>query len=144
MTSDAAILSRLIRPDEDDLPAEAAAAWLGIRFEDRDLDRMHELAGKNQEDRLTPAERSEMENYRRVSFLLDLIHSKARRSLKKSKEARYWSSGWFNPRTQARNRPLRQVNAALPGPTSLRINSQRASATLPFQTPPTGGPPFFF
>lgn len=56
---------------------------LGIRFDPRDLDRMHELAEKNHEDRLTPAERSEMENYRRVSFLLDLMHSKARRSLKK-------------------------------------------------------------
>ena len=44
---------------------------------------MHELAVKNQEDRLSPKEKAEMENYRRVSFLLDLMHSKARRSLKK-------------------------------------------------------------
>ena len=43
---------------------------------------MHELAVKNQEDRLSPKEKAEMENYRRVSFLLDLMHSKARRSLK--------------------------------------------------------------
>ncbi len=82
-TSDTAILSRLIRPDDDNLPAEAAAAFLGIRFDRGDLHRMHELAEKNQDDRLSPAERSEMENYRRVSFLLDLMHSKARRSLKK-------------------------------------------------------------
>ena len=82
-TSDTAILSRLIRPEDDNLPAEAAEALLGLRFDPGDLDRMHELAEKNQDDRLTPAERSEMENYRRVSFLLDLMHSKARRSLKK-------------------------------------------------------------
>jgi len=82
-TSDTAILSRLIRPEDDNLPAEAAEALLFIRFDARDLDRMHELAEKNQEDRLSPAERSEMENYCRVSFLLDLLHSKARRSLKK-------------------------------------------------------------
>jgi hypothetical protein len=44
---------------------------------------MHELAVKNQEDKLTAKERTELENYRRVSFLLDLMHSKARRSLKK-------------------------------------------------------------
>ncbi len=44
---------------------------------------MHELAAKNQEDRLSSTEKAEMENYRRVSFLLDLMHSKARRSLKK-------------------------------------------------------------
>ena len=44
---------------------------------------MHELAVKNQDDLLTPQEKAEMENYRRVGFLLDLMHSKARRSLKK-------------------------------------------------------------
>ena len=82
-TSDTAILSRLIRPEDDNLPAEAAEALLGLHFDRQDLDRMHELAEKNQDDRLTPSERSEMENYRRVSFLLDLMHSKARRSLKK-------------------------------------------------------------
>ncbi len=82
-TSDAAILSRLIRPDDDNLPPPAAEAWLSLRFEQSDLDRMHELAVKNQVDKLTANEKTEMENYRRVSFLLDLMHSKARRSLKK-------------------------------------------------------------
>lgn len=86
-TSDTAILSRLFRPDDDNLPVAAAQALLEIRFDSRDLDRMHELASKNQEDRLTQGERSELENYRRVSFLLDLMHSKARRSLKKQQAA---------------------------------------------------------
>lgn len=80
--SESAILSRLIRPDEHNLPAAAAEAWLNIRFESRDLDRIHELVTKNQDDALTPAERAEMENYLRVSSFLDLIHAKARRSLK--------------------------------------------------------------
>ena len=44
---------------------------------------MHELAVKNQQDKLTAEEKAAMENYRRVSFLLDLVHSKARRSLKR-------------------------------------------------------------
>ena len=82
-TSDTAILSRLLRPEVDNLPVAAAQALLDIRFDSRDLDRMHELATKNQDVRLTGREQSELENYRRVSFLLDLIHSKARRSLKK-------------------------------------------------------------
>jgi hypothetical protein len=82
-TSDTAILSRLIRPEDDNLSPAGAEAWLAIRFEQGDLDRMHELAVKNQEDRLTAKERTELESYRRVSFLLDLMHSKARRSLKK-------------------------------------------------------------
>ena len=54
-----------------------------LRFDGRDLERMHELTSKNQEDLLTASEKDEMDNYRRVSFLLDLMHSKARRSLKK-------------------------------------------------------------
>jgi hypothetical protein len=81
--SDTAILSRVIRPGDDDLSADAAEAFLRIRFDTLDLNRMHELAERNQEDLLTPDERLEMENYRRVSFLLDLMHSMARRSLKK-------------------------------------------------------------
>ena len=44
---------------------------------------MHELAVKNQDGVLTPQERVEMEHYRNVAFLLDLMHSKARRTLKK-------------------------------------------------------------
>jgi uncharacterized protein YnzC (UPF0291/DUF896 family) len=79
----AAILSRLIRPEEDTLTPETAEGFLRIKFEQRDLDRMHELAVKNQDGLLTTQERSEMENYRSVGFLLDLMHSKARRTLKK-------------------------------------------------------------
>jgi hypothetical protein len=81
--SQAAILSRLIRPEDDNLTLEAAEGFLRIKFEQRELDRMHQLAVKNQDGALTPQERDEMDNYRRVGFLLDLIHSKARRALKK-------------------------------------------------------------
>lgn len=81
--SDTAILSRLIRLENDTLSADAAEALLRICFEQRDLDRMHDLATRNQEDKLTAADKAELENYRRVSFLLDLMHTKARRALKK-------------------------------------------------------------
>jgi hypothetical protein len=83
LSSEAAILSRLIRPEDESLTAEAAESLLQIQFESRDLNRMHELVTRNREDRLTPDERAEMENYRHVSYLLDLMHSGARRSLKK-------------------------------------------------------------
>jgi uncharacterized protein YnzC (UPF0291/DUF896 family) len=82
-TSEAAILGRLIRPNDGGLTAAAAEALLTIRFDREDLDRMHELAVRNQQDKLTAEEKAAMENYRRVSFLLDLVHSKARRSLKR-------------------------------------------------------------
>jgi uncharacterized protein YnzC (UPF0291/DUF896 family) len=67
------------------LPTEAAEGLLRIRFEQCDLDRMHELAIKNQDGMLDEQEREEMESYRRVGYLLDLIHSKARRALKKQR-----------------------------------------------------------
>ena len=80
---EAAILTRLIRPGDDSLPAEAAKALLNIRFDSGDLDRIHELVTKNQDDALTPAEKADLESYLRVSSFLDLVHAKARRSLKK-------------------------------------------------------------
>jgi|SRR6185312_11122556 len=85
--SETAILSRLMRPADDNLSTEAAEAFLAIRFEQSDLDRMHELATKNQDDLLTAVEQTELDIYRRVSFLVDLMHSKARRSLKKNRSA---------------------------------------------------------
>ena len=82
-TSDTAILSHLTWPDDDALSPVAAKGWLAVRFNKDQLDRMHELVTKNQDCRLTAKEKHELENYRRVGFLLDLMHSKARRSLKK-------------------------------------------------------------
>jgi hypothetical protein len=82
-TSDAAILARLIHPEEDNLPAEAAKALLNIRFDRHDLDRIHDLVTKNQDDALTPADKADLESYLRVSSFLDLMHAKARRSLRK-------------------------------------------------------------
>ena len=82
-TGDAAVLARLIRPNDDNLPAAEARALLNIRFDSRELDRIHELVTKNQDDALTPAEKADLESYLRVSAFVDLIHAKARRSLKK-------------------------------------------------------------
>jgi hypothetical protein len=82
-STDAAILSRLIRPDEADLSNEAAQALLRLHFDGGDLDRLHELTTRNQDDALTPAEHSELESYLRISSFLDLMQAKARRSLKK-------------------------------------------------------------
>lgn len=80
--SDSAILSRSIRPEADDLPVAGAEAFLNIRFGQRDLDRIHELVAGHREDRLTTDEFGELESYRRISYLLDLMHAKARLALK--------------------------------------------------------------
>ena len=82
-SNEAAILTRVIRPEKDDLPDEQAKALLRLKFEQSDLDRLHELVVKNQDDELTPAEKEELEGYLRVSAFLDLMHAKARYSLRK-------------------------------------------------------------
>jgi hypothetical protein len=82
-STEAAILDRLIHPGQADLPCEAAKALLTLRFDQQDLDRIHELVTRNQADALTPAERSELESYLRVGSFIELLQAKARLSLKK-------------------------------------------------------------
>jgi hypothetical protein len=86
--SEVAILSRLIRPERNDLPATAARAILKMDFEQSDRDRMRELSQKARAGTLTPEEQVEINSYERVGHLLDLMHSKARRSLKKHANGR--------------------------------------------------------
>lgn len=81
-STEAAILSRMIHPEQDDLPDEVARALLRLRLDRQDMDRLHELVTKNQDDALTVAERDELESYLRISLLVDLMHAKARLSLK--------------------------------------------------------------
>jgi hypothetical protein len=82
-STEAAILARMVHPEQADLTSEAARALLQLRIDQADLDRMHELAVKNQDDALTPAEKTELESYLRVSYFVDLMHAKARLTLKK-------------------------------------------------------------
>lgn len=81
--SEGAIWMRLIQPERDDLSPDAARSILKIRFTDQDKARMHELAVKAQDGTLTESEQAEIDNYCRVGRLLDLMHSKARHSLKR-------------------------------------------------------------
>ena len=80
---EAAVIARSIHPERDDLSREAAEALLHFGLEREDLDRLHLLITKNQDDALTPAEKADLESYLRLSSIFDLMHAKARRSLKK-------------------------------------------------------------
>ncbi len=81
-STEAAIIARMIHADKADLPKGTAQAVLRLfSLDQADLDRMHILAVKNQDDALTPAEKAELENYLRVSYFVDLMHAKARLSL---------------------------------------------------------------
>jgi hypothetical protein len=80
---DAAILARLIRPRNNDLRAPDAKAFLNIRIEGDELARLQDLLARNQDGNLSPDDKADLESYLRVSAFLDLMHAKARRSLKK-------------------------------------------------------------
>jgi hypothetical protein len=82
------ILSRVLQPAAGDLSASAARAFLKLQFDADDRTRMRDLLAKNQDDALTEKERQEIRGFELVGHLLDLIHSKARRSLKKSSTKR--------------------------------------------------------
>jgi hypothetical protein len=82
-TSEVAILSRVIQPENGALSAAAARAWLKLDFTEQDRARMHELALGAQAGTLTSTDQADLDAYRRVGRLLDMMHSKARHSLKK-------------------------------------------------------------
>ena len=76
-----AILGRLFDPERIDLSPEAAASLLKLSFDQRDRDRMRELLVKNQDDSLSPDEKIELESYRQVASMVDLIQARARQAL---------------------------------------------------------------
>jgi hypothetical protein len=81
-TSEIAIFSRILEPDQATLSAAAARAILALSFSPADRDRMRQLSAKAQQGTLSPAEQDEINNYERVGHILSLMKSKARRSLK--------------------------------------------------------------
>ena len=84
VNSEAAIWERVIQPERSDLNPEAARSILQLSFAENDRNRMHELALKGQEGKLTPDEAAQLDNYRRIGRLLELMQSKARLSLRNS------------------------------------------------------------
>jgi hypothetical protein len=79
--SEVAILARVLGNGTARLSPALARHVLTLGFGDRDKARMHELAERNQDDRLTPDEREELLAYVNAGDLLGILKSKARRSL---------------------------------------------------------------
>jgi hypothetical protein len=80
---EAAILTRLFGPGEPVLTSATAKGFLALGFGSADKDRMHDLAAKVRDGSLTPDELAEVEAYSRISSLLGILKSKARRSLER-------------------------------------------------------------
>jgi len=79
---DADILTTVIAPERHDLEPAAARSFLKLRFTEKQKNRMHELAEKNNQEVLGEKEQAELESYLRVGSFLNLMKAKARNSLK--------------------------------------------------------------
>ena len=78
------ILTRTIQPAEGNLPIEAARSILNFRLSPTDWERVNELAVRARAGTLTAEERAELDEYERITCLLELMQAKARLSLKRA------------------------------------------------------------
>jgi hypothetical protein len=81
-TSEAAIFSRVFADGRNSLTPELARHILTLEFNDDDKARMHELAVKNQEGRISPEELRDLDSYIKVADLVAILQSKARKFLR--------------------------------------------------------------
>ncbi|MGO9810141.1 MAG: hypothetical protein ACLP53_05040 [Isosphaeraceae bacterium] len=80
--SEVSILNRILRPDAPTFSPEAAQDILTLDFDQADKDRMRQLSAKARAGTLTAEEDIEAGKYELVGHLLNIMQSKARRSLK--------------------------------------------------------------
>ena len=85
---ESSIWERVVEPSWDDLSHEAASALLQLRFQQRDTDRMNELAALASEGRLTEQQKLELEAYTRIGRMVAAFQSKARLALRQMKDAK--------------------------------------------------------
>lgn len=76
--TEAAILARIIRDDDQPLTPDAARYLLSMRLPASDEDRVNELSEKAQAGSLTEAETQELDSYLHIGFLLGVLHAKGR------------------------------------------------------------------
>jgi len=79
--TEVAILGRVFETEKGDLSPAVAQAWLKLRLPDADEERLRQLSARAKKEELTQADAELLENYLHVGRLLDLMRSKARRSL---------------------------------------------------------------
>lgn len=89
--SEAAIWARLMQAQKNELSTEAAEFLLAIDFDERDRQRMEELAERSQAGTLTAEEQTEFDGYLHVGNLLAVMQSKARLAIKRKPHGRHRS-----------------------------------------------------
>jgi hypothetical protein len=80
-TKEHGILRRAMKSRRKPLSTAAAKALLQVKLDKSDVERMHVLAQKNQNDDLTTEEQAELQSYMQVGMLLDLMQAQARVAL---------------------------------------------------------------
>ena len=76
--TEAAILARMIRADEDPLTPEIARYLLSMRLPASDEERVNVLSAKAQAGSLTETETRELDSYLHVGYLLGVLQARAR------------------------------------------------------------------
>jgi hypothetical protein len=94
-TSEVSILNRILRPNSPTFSPDAAQDILTLDFDKADKDRMRELSAKARAGTLTAREDAEAGKYELIGHLLNIMQSKARRSLKGRRD----ENGKKKPRT---------------------------------------------
>jgi hypothetical protein len=80
--SEAGILARVMSDGLEQVPQDIARYILNLGFADKDKARMHDLAVRNQSDRLSAAEREELFAYAKAGTVLSILKVKSRRVLR--------------------------------------------------------------
>lgn len=75
------ILSQLLTAEQPGFSTESARAILSLRFSAAAIQRMTELAAKNQQETLSDTERADLDKYLRVGNFLNIVQAKARACL---------------------------------------------------------------
>jgi len=84
-TTEFAIFARLLNNHKGGMAPRLARYVLTLGFSAAEQARMEELAVRNQDGCLSSDDREELMNYVKAGHLLALLHSKARKALKKQK-----------------------------------------------------------
>ena len=85
--TEAGILEKVVAPAVGNLTPEAARALLSLRFDRATTQTIRTLLRQNNRGTITAADRLALEKYLRVGQLLDLLHAKARVSLRDQGES---------------------------------------------------------
>ncbi len=80
-TSEVSILNRILRPDAPTFSPETAREILALDFDPVDKASMRELSAKARAGALTAEEDAAAAHYELIGHLLNIMQSKARRSL---------------------------------------------------------------